>query len=55
MHGESDDERVNFVNERENELFEEAQGSALNDAGNGLYDPSGDPWKRRRRGPSARR
>ena len=29
MHGESDDERVNFENERGNDLFEEAQGSVL--------------------------
>ena len=55
MHGESDDERVNFENERGNDLFEEAQGSVLNDAGNGPFEPSGDPRKRRRRGPSARR
>ena len=55
MQGESDDERVNFENERGNDLFEEAQGSVLNDAENGPFEPSGDPWKRRRRGPSARR
>ena len=55
MLGEGDDERVNFENERGNELFEEGQGSVLNDAGNGPFDPSGDPLKRRRRGPSARR
>ena len=55
MQGESDDERVNFENERGNDLFEEAQGSVLNDAGNVPFDPSGDPVKRRRRCPSARR
>ena len=55
IQGEIDDERVNFESERGNELFEEGLGRVVNAAGNCLFDPSGDPWKRRRRGPSARR
>ena len=53
--GKSLNGRVNFEGGNGDELFLNALGSTLIDARNGLYDPSGDPWKWRRRGPSARR
>ena len=55
MQGESPNGRDNFEGGKGDELFLNALGSALIYAGNGPFDPSGDPRKRRRRGPSARR
>ena len=55
MQGENLNGRVNFEGGKGDEMFLNALGSALNDARNCLFDPSGDPRKRRRRCPSARR